>query len=147
VCRNPVANLGYTSLEKVSAMNAKNGIPNFDVPPELRAMTEKSMEQARVAFNTFMTSAQQALTHFEGQAKVMQASAKDVSEKAMSFAERNVANTFAFADRLVHAKDVQQVVALQTEFIQAQMKELAEQAKELGEAAAKLAMKSVPPKS
>ena len=77
----------------------------------------------------------------------MQASAKDVSEKAMSFAERNVANAFAFADRLVHAKDVQQVMALQTEFIQAQMKELAEQAKELGEAAAKLAMKSVPPKS
>jgi hypothetical protein len=36
---------------------------------------------------------------------------------------------------------------LETEFIQAQMKELAEQAKELGEAAAKIAMKSVPPKS
>jgi phasin len=146
--RNAVANLGYTSLEKVFAMNsAKNGIPNFEVPPELRAMTEKSMEQARVAFNTLMTSAQQALSHFEGQAKAMQASAKDVSEKAMNFAERNVANTFAFADRLVHAKDVQQVVALQTEFIQTQMKELTEQAKELGEAAAKIAMKSVPPKS
>jgi phasin len=127
--------------------SAKNGIPNFEVPPELRAMTEKSMEQARVAFNTFMTSAQQALSQFEGQAKAMQANAKDVSEKAMGFAERNVANAFAFADRLVHAKDVQQVVALQTEFIQAQMKELAEQAKELGEAAAKLAMKSAPPKS
>jgi phasin len=135
-------------LEKVSAMNStKDGIPHFEVPPELRAMTEKSMEQARVAFNTFMTSAQQALSQFEGQAKAMQANAKDVSEKAMGFAERNVANAFAFADRLVHAKDVQQVVALQTEFIQAQMKELAEQAKELGEAAAKLAMKSAPPKS
>ena len=45
----------------------------------------------RVAFNTFMNSAQQALSHFEGQAKAMQASAKGVSEKAMSFAERNVA--------------------------------------------------------
>ena len=44
--------------------SAKDGIPHFEVPPELRAMTEKSMEQARVAFNTFMTSAQQALSHF-----------------------------------------------------------------------------------
>jgi hypothetical protein len=35
----------------------------------------------------------------------------------------------------VHAKDVKQVIALQSEFIQAQMKELAEQAKELGETA------------
>jgi phasin len=128
-------------------MSTKDGIPHFEVPAELRAMTEKSMEQARVAFNTFMTAAQQAITHFEGQAKVAQAGAKDVSEKAMSYAERNVANTFAFADRLVHAKDIQQVIALQTEFVQAQMKELAEQAKELGEAASKIAMKSVPPKS
>jgi phasin len=128
-------------------MSTKDGIPHFEVPAELRAMTEKSMEQARVAFNTFMTAAQQAITHFEGQAKVVQAGAKDVSEKAMGYAERNVANTFAFADRLVHAKDIQQVIALQTEFVQAQMKELAEQAKELGTAASKIAMKSVPPKS
>jgi len=123
-------------------MSTKDGMPNFEVPPELRAMTEKSMEQARVAFNTFMSSAQQAISHFEGQAKAMQAGAKDVSEKAIGYAERNVANAFAFADRLVHAKDIQQVIALQTEFVQAQMKELAAQAKELGEAA----VKYVPPK-
>jgi hypothetical protein len=43
-------------------MNNKNGIPHFEVPAELRAMTEKSMEQARVAFNTFMTAAQQAVS-------------------------------------------------------------------------------------
>ena len=128
-------------------MNNKDGIPHFEVPAELRAMTEKSMEQARVAFNTFMSAAQQAVSHFEGQAKAMQAGAKDVSEKAMSYAERNVANAFAFADRLVHAKDIEQVIALQTEFVQAQMKELAAQAKELGESATKMAMKPGPPKS
>ncbi|HEV7981968.1 MAG TPA: phasin family protein [Xanthobacteraceae bacterium] len=128
-------------------MDDRNAIPHFEVPAELRAMTEKSMEQARAAFNAFMSAAQQAASQFEGQAKAVQAGAKDVSEKAMSYAERNVANAFAFADRLVHAKDIQQVIALQTEFIQAQMKELAEQAKELGGAASKLAMKSVPSKS
>jgi hypothetical protein len=94
-----------------------------------------------------MTVAQDAVVSFEGRAKAAQAGAKDMSEKALSYAERNVANTFAFADRIVHAKDAQDFIRLQTEFIQAQMKELAEQAKELGESAAKLAMKSVPPKS
>jgi phasin len=128
-------------------MNNQHGMPPFEVPADLRAMTEKSMEQARVAFNTFMNAAQQAVSQFEGQAKAVQAGAKEVSEKAMSYAERNVANTFAFADRLVHAKDIQQVIALQTEFVQAQMKEFAAQAKELGAAASKLAMKSEPPKS
>jgi phasin len=113
----------------------------------MRAMAEKSVEQARVAFNTFMTAAQEAMATFEGQAKAAQAGAKDMSEKALGYAERNVANTFAFADRIVHAKDAQEFIRLQTEFVQAQMKELAEQAKELGESAAKMAMKSVPPKA
>jgi phasin len=125
----------------------KDPMRHFEIPADMRAMAEKSVEQARVAFNTFMTAAQEAVATFEGQAKAAQAGAKDISEKALTYAERNVANTFAFADRIVRARDAQEFIRLQTEFVQAQMKELAEQAKELGESTAKLAMKSVPPKS
>jgi len=125
----------------------KDPMRHFEIPADMRAMAEKSVEQARVAFNTFMTAAQEAVATFEGQAKAAQAGAKDISEKALTYAERNVANTFAFADRIVHARDAQELIRLQTEFVQAQMKELAEQAKELGESTAKLAMKSVPSKS
>jgi phasin len=124
----------------------KDAMRHFEIPADMRAMAEKSVEQARVAFNTFMTAAQEAMATFEGQAKAAQAGAKDMSEKALGYAERNVANTFAFADRIVRAKDAQEFIRLQTEFVQAQMKELAEQAKELGESAARMAMKSVPPK-
>ena len=122
----------------------KDPMRQFEIPADLRVMAEKSVEQARVAFNTFMTAAQEAAATFEGQAKAAQASAKDISEKALSYAERNVANTFAFADRIVRAKDPQEFMRLQSEFMQAQMKELAEQAKELGESAAKMAMKATP---
>ena len=125
----------------------KDTTRQFDIPADMRAMAEKSVEQARVAFNTFMTAAQEAVATFEGQAKATQASAKDIGEKALSYAERNVANTFAFADRIVRAKDAQEFIRLQTEFVQAQMKELAEQAKDLGESAAKIAMKSAPSKT
>ena len=125
----------------------KDATGQFDIPADMRAMAEKSVEQARVAFNTFMTAAQEAVATFEGQAKATQAGAKDIGEKALSYAERNVANTFAFADRIVRAKDAQEFIRLQTDFIQAQMKELAEQAKDLGESAAKIAMKSAPPKT
>jgi len=125
----------------------KDAMRHFEIPADMRAMAEKSVEQARVAFNTFMSAAQEAVATFEGQAKAAQAGAKDIGEKAVSYAERNVSNSFAFAERLVHAKDAQEFIRLQTEFIQAQMKEFAEQAKELGESAAKIAMKSVPAKS
>ena len=125
----------------------KDAMPQFEIPADMRAVAEKSVGQARTAFNTFMSAAQEAAATLEGHAKATQASAKDISEKALSYAERNVANTFAFADRLVQAKDAQDFIRLNTEFIQAQMKEFAEQAKELGDSAAKMAMKSVSSKS
>ena len=125
----------------------KDAMPHFEIPADMRAMAEKSVEQARIAFNTFMTAAQEAVATFEGQTKAAQAGARDLSEKALGYAERNVANTLAFADRLVHAKDAQEFIRLQTEFIQAQLKELGAQAKELGESATKMAMKAGPPKS
>ena len=125
----------------------KDAMPHFEIPADMRAMAERSVEQARIAFNTFMTAAQEAVATFEGQTKAAQAGARDLSEKALGYAERNVANTLAFADRLVHAKDAQEFIRLQTEFIQAQLKELGAQAKELGESATKMAMKAGPPKS
>jgi phasin len=119
----------------------------FEIPADMRAMAEKSVGQARAAFKAFMTTAKDAAATIEGHAKATQAGAREVSAKALTYAERNVANTFAFADRVVQAKDPQEFVRLHTEFIQTQMKELGEQAKELGEYAAKVAMKSLPSKS
>jgi phasin len=122
----------------------KHEIPHFEIPADMRAMAERSVEQARIAFNTFMTAAHEAITTFENQAEAAQAGAKDLSDKAVSYAERNVANTLAFADRLLRAKDAHELIRLQTDFIEQQMKELTTQAKELGESATKMAMKSVP---
>jgi hypothetical protein len=54
----------------------------------------------------------------------------------MGFAEDNVAASLDFIQRLVNARDVQEVVRLQTEFTQAQIKNLADQAKALGSSVA-----------
>jgi phasin len=125
----------------------KDAMRHFEVPAEMRVMVERSVEQARSAFNSFMSAAQDAMSQFEGHAKAAQAGAKDMSEKALGYAERNVANAFTFAEKLVRAKDPQEFMRLQTEFIQAQMKELTAQAQDLGEQATRMAMKSTPPKS
>ena len=73
--------------------------------------------------------------------RTAQSSAKDVGEKVMGFAEQNIANSFEFAQKLVRAKDVQELMALQQEFLASQMKAMSEQAKDLG-AAGKSAMAS-----
>src|SRR5262249_2076792 len=67
------------------------------------------------------------------------AGARDVGKKAMTFAEQNVANSFAFAQKLVRARDVQEVLRLHSEFIREQMETLSNQAKELGDAASRAA--------
>src|SRR5262245_27000118 len=119
---------------------------NFEVPTQMRQLAEQSVEQARKAVDGFMTAAQKAVTTAESQAATAQSNAKDVGAKAMSFAEQNIANSFDFAQKLVRAKDIQEVMALQQEYLQSQMKAMSEQAKDLGSTASKAAMDSAKPK-
>ncbi|HYS48676.1 MAG TPA: phasin family protein [Xanthobacteraceae bacterium] len=115
---------------------ARDPMSSFEIPAEMRNMAEKSVEQAKKAFDGFIAAAQQAVAQVEGQAAAAQAGATDMRRKAMSFAEQNVATSFEFAQKLAQARNVEEVVRLQTEFVQAQMRTLAEQAKELGASAA-----------
>jgi hypothetical protein len=64
----------------------------------------------------------------------------ELSNKILGYAERNVANAFELAEKLVQVKDVQGLVRLQMEFIQAQMQAMTEQTKDLSETAAKALM-------
>jgi hypothetical protein len=41
----------------------------FEIPPEMRAFAEKSVEQARQAFDGFISAAHNAVAAFEGQAE------------------------------------------------------------------------------
>ena len=118
---------------------AKDSNMNFEIPAEMRAFAEKSVEQARHAFDTFVAAAQHAANTAETQAKGAQLSAKEAGELAMRFAERNIASSFDFAQKLVRAKDPQEVMALHAEYAKSQMATLTEQAKELGEKATKMA--------
>jgi len=119
---------------------AKEATGNFEIPRDMRTFAEQSVEQARKAFDGFMTAAQKAASSLEGQASAAQTGAKDMRQKAMAFAEQNVATSFEFAQRLVHAKDIEELTRLQTEFVQRQMAALAEQAQELGQTATRAAM-------
>ena len=61
----------------------------------------------------------------------------DLSEKIKNNLEKNIATAFEYARKLISAKDIQDVVRTQTEFMQTQLQTLNEQAKDLGETATK----------
>ena len=118
---------------------ANQGNMNFEIPAEMRALAEKSVEQARKAFETFMTAATQAASTADKQAAGARAGAKEVGELAVRFAERNVASSFEFAQQLVRAKDSAEVLALQADYVKRQIAALSDQAKELAKETAKMA--------
>jgi phasin len=104
----------------------------YEVPSEMRDFAEKSVEQARKAFEGFMGAAQKAAGSMEAAPFPVPAQMKELGTKAMGFAETNVKAAFDLAQKLVHAKDMQEVLALQSEYLRAQMAAIQEQAKELG---------------
>jgi phasin len=118
---------------------AINQAEQFQIPPEMRAFAEKSVEQAKQAVEGFISAAHRTVSAFEGQAETARKGAKDVGGKAMEFAERNITSSFDFAQKLVRAKDVQEMLELQASYVRTQMQVLTEQAKELGQNAGKIA--------
>lgn len=119
----------------------------FEIPTEMRALVERSLEQAKLAFDKFMDAAQSTMNTFEGQSNVAQTGPKEVTQKIKDFAEQNVATAFDHAQKLVQAKDAQTLLTLHGEFVQSQMQVLSEQARVLGEIASKAAMDTAKPKS
>ncbi len=103
------------------------------IPAEMRDFAERSVAQARKAFEGFMGAVQKTTGSVDAGAFTPAAGVKDVSQKAVAFAEKNVTSAFDLADKLVQAKDVQEVLALQTEYLQQQMAAIQEQARELGD--------------
>jgi hypothetical protein len=71
---------------------------------------------------------------------------KAVQERAVQFAKENAEAGFALANELTKAKDLQDVLRLQSRFAQKQMESYARQAQELGRLMAE-ATRSASPKS
>jgi phasin len=119
---------------------------NFEIPSDMRKFAEQSVDQARKAFDGFINAAQHAVSDMEGRASAAQAGAKDVGEMAMTFAQRNIAASFEHAQQLVRARDVQEIMKLQADYIKSQIAALNEQAKELGQRGSQAAMDAARPK-
>src|SRR6202035_1195284 len=119
----------------------------FEIPKEMRSMAEASFEQARQAFEKFLASAQQTAGSIEERGATVRAGAKDISSKAISYAEKNVQASLDYAQSLLHAKDLAEIMRLHSEYVQAQMRSLAEQASEMGQIVSRAAMDAAKPKS
>jgi hypothetical protein len=105
----------------------------FDIPDQMRQAADASVQQAKKAVEQFMDATQRAVAKAEGSAKLMPEGVVDVNLQALAFVEENLAASFELAQNLVRARTLEEVAALQQEFIRRQSTAVAEQEVSLGE--------------
>src|SRR4051794_1435072 len=118
----------------------------FEVPNEMRSMAQASFDQARKAFEKFVSTARQIAGSIEERRDTVRAGAKDFNAKAIAYAERNVQASLDYAQSLLNAKDVGEVLRLHAAYVQSQMRTLAEQASEMGQIVGRAAMDAAKPR-
>jgi phasin len=104
----------------------------FDIPEQMRQAADKSVDQAKKAFDQFMDATQKAVAKAEGSLKSVREGAADLNRQTLAYVEENVAASFELAQKIARATTVEEVAALQQDFLRRQTAATAEQAKSLG---------------
>ena len=137
--RSPLRQLGgsrrrHWSLERTTKVEHMANNQPFDIPQQFRDIAEKNVEQASAAYGQFMNAMTQAMSMWWGAMppNEMTSGFKAVQDRAVRFAKQNADAGFALATSLANAKDIQDVISLQTHYAQSQMQTYALQAQELG---------------
>ena len=119
----------------------------FENPNDMRSMAEASFEQVRRTFEQFAGAAQVAADSLGERNATVRAGASDVGSQAIAYAGQNAQASLDHAQSLLKAKDLTEVMRLHGEYVQAQMRALAEQAGEIGRLIGSAAMESTKPKA
>ncbi len=104
--------------------------PTFEVPAAVREFAEKSVTQARDAYATLKTSADEATALVEKTVETARAGSFAIGMKAVDAAKSNSDASFSFARELFGAKTMSDVIELQSTFARKQFDAFTSQFKE-----------------
>lgn len=119
------------------------------IPPQFREMAEKNVEQAKKAYEQYVSTTERLLNTLDDATRQTWTGARDVNLRMLGFADANAKAGFDYAERFVKAKDVKEIASLQQDYLKEATERLAQQMREIQELAsqaAKDAMKAASPK-
>ncbi len=102
----------------------------MQVPAQVREMAEKSVDQAEAALGSFLESASRSVALVSGPMS-------DIAKQALAISEKNIKMSFDHARKLMQAKDIGEVMRLQTEFVRSQFGAATEQFQQVAGAASR----------
>jgi phasin len=105
----------------------------FEIPQELRDLAEKNIEQAKSAYSQLLDAMTSAMSAWTGSSAEMAVDLKTIQDRAAQFARENGEASFQLASDVAKARDLNEVIRLQSSFAQRQMQSFTTQAQELGQ--------------
>jgi maltose-binding protein MalE len=115
---------------------AKDAKPLEDLNANAKQVVEKTIEQTRGALDNYFNFIRQTMWSYP-------LGGTEFGEKLKSYFEKNIATANEYVRKLSEAKDLHEVIRIQTEFMQTQFNAFGEQTRSLGEAFAKTATEAV----
>jgi hypothetical protein len=105
----------------------------FEIPQELRQLAEENVERARQLYLQFMDGVGQAIASWSSASSdVIAPGFHEIQERAVKLANENADAAFTLAKDVAQAKDLHELIDLQTRYVQSQMKWYADQTQEFG---------------
>jgi phasin len=101
--------------------------PVYERPEALRDLVDQGVDQTRRAVDAFWQASRVAIGSVEA---ALPEAARDASQKALGYTEANIRAALDHAQKLTHAKDVEEFWRLQSNYLKGQSLALQEQMKE-----------------
>jgi phasin len=96
----------------------------MEIPAQVREFAEKSVDQAERAIFSFMDAASKSVAMAPGPMT-------DVAKQVLAITEANLKSSFEYARKLMQAKDISEVMQLQSDFLRNQFGVATEQFKKM----------------
>lgn len=114
-------------------------VTNMEVPAVMREMAEKSVDQAKEAYQKIKSATEEATDVIEDSYETARQNVVEFNKKAIDVAKENTDATFAFFKDLMGAKSMADAIELQTGFVRKQFDAYSAQAKDFQELVTKAA--------
>ena len=99
---------------------------------KMREMAQTTLDKAKEAVLKYMAESQKLREKANSSVRATYSTAKEMNEKAVAFAEANVHAGFELAERLLQAKNPQEMGSIYQSHLKEQMEKMNAQFRELG---------------
>jgi hypothetical protein len=99
---------------------------------KMREMAQTTLDKAKDAVSKYMAETQKMREKADSGVRATYSSVKEINEKAVAYAEANVAAGFELAQKLLQAKDPQEMGTIYQSHLKEQMEKMNAQFREFG---------------